>query len=135
MQSALLIVSLRQDVFAGPKAWHEAEALPRLIPSLKGFADRIVIVETKNSTDNTVQVAKELGAEVVHIDWPKPIIGIDKNHIILFGQSTKTKKHTSVRPLETCFCHWQVLQTFRAGGSQRLFFIPAMTLSLAPVPS
>ena len=53
-------------------AKNEAEALPRLIPSLKGFADRIVIVETKNSTDNTVQVAKDLGAEVIQMDWPKP---------------------------------------------------------------
>lgn len=53
-------------------AKNEAEALPRLIPSLKGFADRIVIVETKNSTDDTVQVAKDLGAEVIHIDWPMP---------------------------------------------------------------
>lgn len=53
-------------------AKNEAEALPRLIPSLKGFADRIVIVETNNSTDNTVQVAKDLGAEVIHINWPQP---------------------------------------------------------------
>lgn len=53
-------------------AKNEAEALPRLIPSLKGFADRIVIVETKNSTDDTVQVAKDLGAEVIQMDWPKP---------------------------------------------------------------
>jgi len=50
----------------------EEEALPRIIPSLEGFADRIVIVETKNSTDNTVQVAKDLGAEVIQMDWPKP---------------------------------------------------------------
>ena len=53
-------------------AKNEEESIPRLVKSLEGFADRIVIVETKNSTDNTVQVAKDHGCEVLHIDWPKP---------------------------------------------------------------
>lgn len=48
---------------------NEAENLPRLIASLDGFADRVVIVDT-GSTDNTVEKAKELGAEVHTMAWP-----------------------------------------------------------------
>lgn len=50
-------------------AKNEAEALPRLIKSLDGFADRVVIVDT-GSTDNTIEIAKQLGAEVHSMAWP-----------------------------------------------------------------
>jgi len=50
-------------------AKNEAEALPRLMKSLDGFADRVVIVDT-GSTDNTVEVATQLGAEVHMMPWP-----------------------------------------------------------------
>jgi len=50
-------------------AKNEEQALPRLIKSLDGFADRVVIVDT-GSTDNTIEVAKQLGAEVHSIAWP-----------------------------------------------------------------
>lgn len=48
---------------------NEADNLPRLMKSLEGFADRVVIVDT-GSTDNTVEVAKQLGAEVHTMAWP-----------------------------------------------------------------
>lgn len=48
---------------------NEAENLPRLMKSLDGFADRVVIVDT-GSTDNTVELASQLGAEVHTIPWP-----------------------------------------------------------------
>jgi glycosyltransferase involved in cell wall biosynthesis len=48
---------------------NEAENLPRLMKSLDGFADRVVIVDT-GSTDNTVEIAQQLGAEVHTIPWP-----------------------------------------------------------------
>ena len=48
---------------------NEADNLPRLMKSLEGFADRVVIVDT-GSTDNTVELAKELGAEVHTMPWP-----------------------------------------------------------------
>lgn len=48
---------------------NEEENLPRLFKSLEGFADRTVIVDT-GSTDNTVELAKTLGADVHQISWP-----------------------------------------------------------------
>jgi len=48
---------------------NEAENLPRLMKSLDGFTDRVVIVDT-GSTDNTVELAKQLGAEVHTMPWP-----------------------------------------------------------------
>jgi len=50
-------------------AKNEAENLPRLMKSIDGFADRVVIVDT-GSTDNTVEIATQLGAEVHTIAWP-----------------------------------------------------------------
>ena len=49
-------------------AKNEAENLPRLFESLKTAVDVIYFTDT-GSTDNTVQVATELGAVVSHFKW------------------------------------------------------------------
>jgi glycosyltransferase involved in cell wall biosynthesis len=47
---------------------NEEENLPRLMKSVEGCFDEIHITDT-GSTDNSVEVAKKLGATVHHFDW------------------------------------------------------------------
>lgn len=47
---------------------NEAENLPRLFESFEGCFDQIVVTDT-GSTDETVEVAKKLGAHVTHFTW------------------------------------------------------------------
>lgn len=49
-------------------AKNEADNLPAFINSLKGLYDRLIIVDT-GSTDGTVSIATEMGAEVRRIKW------------------------------------------------------------------
>lgn len=49
-------------------AKNEAENLPRLFASIEGCFDEIHLTDT-GSTDNTVEVAKKLGAIVHHFPW------------------------------------------------------------------
>lgn len=47
---------------------NEAANLPRFVASVKGLHDKLVLVDT-GSTDNSIEVAKSLGAEVHSIPW------------------------------------------------------------------
>ena len=47
---------------------NERDNLPRCLKSLKGFVDKIVIVDT-GSEDNTIEIAKSFGAEVHVHPW------------------------------------------------------------------
>lgn len=47
---------------------NEAELLERCLNSIKGAADEIVVVDT-GSTDNTVEIAKKCGANVLCTQW------------------------------------------------------------------
>ncbi|WP_377802120.1 glycosyltransferase [Bacillus benzoevorans] len=47
---------------------NEADCLPRCLNSVKEIADEIIIVDT-GSTDKTVQIAKNLGAQVIMVPW------------------------------------------------------------------
>ncbi|WP_028950559.1 tetratricopeptide repeat-containing glycosyltransferase family 2 protein [Sulfurihydrogenibium subterraneum] len=49
-------------------AKNEEKNLPRLLESIKGKFDEIVLVDT-GSTDKTVEVAKSYGAKVYHREW------------------------------------------------------------------
>lgn len=46
-------------------AWNEEKNLPRVVKSVSGLADEVVVVDTQ-STDRTSQVAKSLGCRVYH---------------------------------------------------------------------
>jgi len=49
-------------------AKNETKLLPRCIKSLSGLVDEIILVDT-GSTDNTPQLARQLGCKVYHHDW------------------------------------------------------------------
>lgn len=61
-------------------AFNEEKNLPRVIKSVKGLADEVVVVDTE-STDNTASVAKKMGCKVYR--HPKPgIVEIARNFSI-----------------------------------------------------
>ncbi|MEO7082281.1 MAG: glycosyltransferase family 2 protein, partial [Flavobacteriales bacterium] len=48
--------------------FNEERNIARCITSVKQLADEVIVVDS-GSTDNTVQIAKEHGAQVTHRDW------------------------------------------------------------------
>ncbi|MEK6837799.1 MAG: glycosyltransferase family 2 protein, partial [Nanoarchaeota archaeon] len=46
----------------------EAAWMEKCISSAKGLAGQIIVVDT-GSSDNTVEIAKKLGAKVYHFEW------------------------------------------------------------------
>lgn len=49
-------------------AKNEANWIDKIIQDCKGFADEVVVCDT-GSTDDTVKIAKKLGAKIVHFEW------------------------------------------------------------------
>ena len=49
-------------------AMNEGKRLPAAIASITKIADRVIVVDT-GSTDDTIEVARSLGAEVVEHAW------------------------------------------------------------------
>jgi glycosyltransferase involved in cell wall biosynthesis len=47
---------------------NESQHLPKALASVKGIAAEIVVVDT-GSTDDTVSIATEMGAKVLHLAW------------------------------------------------------------------
>lgn len=47
---------------------NESHHLPKALASVKGIAAEVVVVDT-GSTDDTVSIAKAMGAKVLHFDW------------------------------------------------------------------
>ena len=50
-------------------ALNEADRIGRAINSVKGWVDEIIVIDS-GSHDKTVQVVTDLGASVLHHDWP-----------------------------------------------------------------
>ncbi len=47
---------------------NEETNLPRLLASIRGLADEVIVVDT-GSTDRTVEIAKSFGAKTYHFEW------------------------------------------------------------------
>src|SRR5256885_845186 len=56
------------DVDVLIQTFNEEENLPHTLASLKGWVNRVFIVDS-GSTDRTKQIATEYGATLVHHDW------------------------------------------------------------------
>lgn len=67
---------------------NEEENIPRLLESVKGCFDQIVLVDT-GSTDNSVKVAKSLGAQVEHFEWINDFSAA-RNYAFSFSKSDFT---------------------------------------------
>jgi len=59
---------------------NEARCIRRCLESVRPWVDRIVVVDT-GSTDDTVALARQCGAEVHHLDWPDDF-SIARNHAL-----------------------------------------------------
>lgn len=57
-------------------AWNEAKNLPRVVGSVRGLADEVVVVVDKSTTDGTADIARKLGCKVfyhAHIGYVEPM--------------------------------------------------------------
>jgi tetratricopeptide (TPR) repeat protein len=61
---------------------NEAANLPRCLASIRDVVDEIVILDT-GSTDDTVAIARSVGAIVHHLDWPDDF-SLARNHALQF---------------------------------------------------
>lgn len=59
---------------------NEARCITRCLESIRPWVDRIVVVDT-GSTDDTVALARQCGAEVHHLDWPDDFAAA-RNHAL-----------------------------------------------------
>jgi glycosyltransferase involved in cell wall biosynthesis len=59
---------------------NEARCIARCLESVRPWVDRIVLLDT-GSTDDTVAIARRLGAEVHHCDWPDDFAAA-RNHAL-----------------------------------------------------
>lgn len=57
------------EIVATLIARNEARSIVRCIESIRPWVDRVLLVDT-GSTDATVELARQCGAEVHHLDWP-----------------------------------------------------------------
>lgn len=60
--------SATADLCAAICTFNSMRTLPRVIESLKGVADRVLLIDS-GSTDGTVEAARAAGCEVLHRDW------------------------------------------------------------------
>ncbi|WP_294236391.1 glycosyltransferase family 2 protein [uncultured Sphingomonas sp.] len=63
----------------------EARSIARCLNSVSPWVDRIVVLDT-GSTDDTVAIAQELGAEVHHLPWPESF-AIARNHALTLADA------------------------------------------------
>lgn len=59
---------------------NEARCIVRCLDSLRPWVDRIVVLDT-GSTDDTVKLARDCGADVHHLPWPNDFSAA-RNHVL-----------------------------------------------------
>ena len=62
-------MSITQKISAFIITKNEEKRIEKAINSIKDLVQEIIVVDS-GSTDDTVKLAKKLGAKVVHNDWP-----------------------------------------------------------------
>ena len=63
---------------------NEESMLPECLLSVKGWVDEIIIGDT-GSTDRTIEIAKEFGARIIHIQW-KDDFAAARNEVVAHAQ-------------------------------------------------
>ncbi|MEK9212384.1 glycosyltransferase family 2 protein [Sphingomonas sp. 2378] len=63
----------------------EARSIARCLTSVAPWVDRMVVLDT-GSTDDTVAIARDLGAEVHHLDWPDSF-AVARNHALMLADA------------------------------------------------
>ncbi|WP_322964356.1 glycosyltransferase family 2 protein [Sphingomonas fuzhouensis] len=64
---------------------NEARCIARCLASVAPFVDKMVVLDT-GSTDDTVAIAKGLGAEVHHLPWPDSF-AVARNHVLTLADA------------------------------------------------
>lgn len=124
--------------------YNEAAILPRVIASVKGLADEIVVIDTE-SVDNSEEVAKKLGAKVFphkHLSYVEPvrnfsiskatgdwILVLDPDEEVTLALSKKIKEIISSNKTDYCriprknliFGHWMQYSRWWPDYNIRLF--------------
>jgi tetratricopeptide (TPR) repeat protein len=118
---------------------NEEKNLPRLLDSIKGLADEVIVVDT-GSTDSTVEVAENFGATVYHFEWCDDfaaarneslkyatmdyILWLDGDDEVMQDDHQKIKRHLMERKGTAVYLNIRLLQPGRMTQAAQLRAFP-----------